>query len=303
MRRREREHSNRMRTRVRKEVLERTRNPELVRGIIERSMYGKIFRANDDNGKNEGDKCTIGTGKSFAWLITDQYGNLNDTYFELLADAAARIVDKEYGVGTGVDEDEKAAKMSAVKARLTRQLTGGITKAAARFYRLRLERACTLASSRHNAALEAEPIDPRLLGGATLLHAGSNAFDDPTDNGPDVDASTHVVARDGLFVNDDDTELEEMDMFEDNAGVLHSNDASPSPLTCAGDVPHADANTSPISDTDNASPRSPTNEASCCIRRGGAGLFMRQPRKRGLRGFVKDPRSGSANSPRSFSDV
>ena len=92
-------------------------------------------------------------------------------------------------------------------------------------------------------------------------------------------------------------------MFEDNAGVLHSNDASPSPLACAGDVPHADTNASLISDTDNASPRSPTNEASCCIRRGGAGLFMRQPRKRGLRGFVKDLRSGSASSLRSFSDV
>ena len=48
MRRREREHSNRMRTRVRKEVLEHAQDPELVRAILEGSMYGKIFRAEDD---------------------------------------------------------------------------------------------------------------------------------------------------------------------------------------------------------------------------------------------------------------
>ena len=53
----------------------------------------------------------------------------NNTFRELLADAAARTVDKEYGVGTGVDEDEKVAKMAVVKSRLTRQLAGGVIKA------------------------------------------------------------------------------------------------------------------------------------------------------------------------------
>ena len=86
--------------------------------------------------------------------------DLNDTYFELLTDAATRIAGKEYGVGTGVEEGEKAAKITAVKNWLTRQLIGGIIKARGRYYRLRLMRACTLVCSRHNAALEAEPIDP-----------------------------------------------------------------------------------------------------------------------------------------------
>ena len=56
----------RMRNRLRKQVLERTQNPGLVSDIIQRSMYGKIFRASDDTGKNAGNKCTIGAGKSFA---------------------------------------------------------------------------------------------------------------------------------------------------------------------------------------------------------------------------------------------
>ena len=182
MRRHENEHTNRMRNRLRKE-LERTQNPEVVRGILERSMYGKLFRAADGAGKGGRNTHGIGPGKSFAWLITDRYGNLNDTFFELLADAAARTVDKEYGVGTGVDEDEKAAKTAAVKGRLTRQLAGGVIKARARYYRLRLERACTLARSHCHAVLEAAPIEPGLLGGATSLHASSSAFDGPADDG------------------------------------------------------------------------------------------------------------------------
>jgi hypothetical protein len=264
MRRREREHSNRMRTRVRKEVLERTQDPELVRAILERSMYGKIFRAKDDAAKNGGNKCNIGAGKSFAWLITDQYGGFNDTYFELLADAAARIVDKEYGVGTGVDEDEKAAKISAVKTRLTRQLTGGIIKAAARFYRLRLERACTLASSPHNAALEAEPIDPGLLGGASLLHADPIAFDGPADDASVVNADTRTAVRDGPFLNGNGPGSATMDMYDDDIDTFHDDDAL-MPLP---------------------------------IRRGGAGLYLRLPRRRGLRGFVQESGSSSANNQR-----
>ena len=201
-------------------------------------MYGKIFRAKDDAAKNGGNKCNIGAGKSFAWLITDQYGGFNDTYFELLADAAARIVDKEYGVGTGVDEDEKAAKISAVKKRLTRQLTGGIIKARARFYRLRLERACTLASRPRNAALEAEPIDPGLLGGASLLHAGSAAFDDPADYGSDVNAGTHAATRDGPFPGEDNLGAATTDMYDDTFDMLYDDDTFTSPPVRAGDAAH-----------------------------------------------------------------
>ena len=96
-------------------------------------------------------------------------------------DAAARTVDEEYGVGTGVDEGEKAAKMAVVKSRLTRQLASGVIKARARYYRLRLERACTLARSRL-LALEAAPIEPGLLGDTTMHHASSSAFDNPADD-------------------------------------------------------------------------------------------------------------------------
>ena len=161
-----------------------------------------------------------------------------------------------------MDEDEKAAKISAVKKRLTRQLTGGIIKAAARFYRLRLERACTLASSPHNAALEAEPIDPGLLGGASLLHADSIAFDGPAGDESDVNADARTATRDGPLLNGDNPGSATMDMYDDDIETFHDDDAL-MPL--------------------------PT-------RRGGAGLYLRIGR--GLRGFVQESKSSCTNSQR-----
>ena len=71
--------------------------------------------------------------------------------------------------------------MAVVKSQLTRQLASGVIKARARYYRLRLERACTLARSQLLAS-EAAPIEPGLLGDTIMHHAGSSAFDNPADD-------------------------------------------------------------------------------------------------------------------------
>ena len=89
--------------------------------------------------------------------------------------------------------------------------------------------------------------------------------------------------------------------YDDTFDMLYDDDTFTSPPVRAGDAAQADADTSLNLDANDTSSRLPANTEPCRTRRGGAGLYLRLPRRRGLRGFVKTLRSGSARGRRSAS--
>ena len=83
-------------------------------------------------------------------------------------------------------------------------------------------------------------------------------------------------------------------MYDDTFDMLYDDDT----FTRAGGAAQADADTSLNLDANDTSSRPPANTEPRRTRRGGAGLYLRLPRRRGLRGFVKGPISGSAHNRR-----
>ena len=87
-------------------------------------------------------------------------------------------------------------------------------------------------------------------------------------------------------------------MYDDTFDMTYDDDTFTSPPVRAGDAAQTGADMSPNLDANDTSSQPPANTEPCRTRRGGAGLYLRLPRRRGLRGFVKDPISGSAHNRR-----